>query len=233
MAIKISMWQLYKYQPVNKLVLSNLSQLKLWASKPAAFNDPFEFRLQRKKVAKGLETLREQNPQLSGLSDEKLIKLAIEKYEQEIRSMGVVCFTELPNSIQMWSYYADSHKGICIGFCGIDKDKSKNDSALYKVSYESDYPELTFSDIWHRDGLAKILWTKEKEWEHEKEWRQIKIEGDKLCEYTGYKLNKIIFGLRTSEIDKNLVRSVVPEEVEFLQVKRHDTSYNLELVPTT
>ncbi len=227
------MWQLYKYQPVNRLVLSNLSQGKLWFSKPDAFNDPFEFRLQRKKEAKGIAALREQNPHLSNLSDEEIIELATEKYEQEIRLMGVACFTELPDNIQMWSYYADSHKGICLGFCGKDKNKSKNDSGLYKVSYESEYPELTFSDIWHKEGLAKILWTKEKEWKHEKEWRQIQVEGNKLIDYISYNLNKIIFGLRTSELDRRLVRSVVSEEVEFLQVRRHNTSYKLEIVPAT
>jgi len=227
------MWQLYKYQPVNKLVLSNLSHGKLWFSQPDAFNDPFEFRLQRKKEVKGIVVLREQNPHLSNLSDEKIIGIATEKYEHEIRSMGVACFTELPNNIQMWSYYADSHKGICLGFCGKNENKSKNDSGLYKVGYESDYPELTFSDIWHKEGLAKILWTKEKEWRHEKEWRQIQVEGNKLVDYISYNLNKIISGLRTSEIDRNLIRCVVSDKVEFLQVRRHNTSYKLEIIPAT
>jgi len=154
------MWQLYKYQAVNKMVLSNLAHRKLWASSPSAFNDPFEFRLQRTNDARGLEKLRNQNPHLTYLNDAELTKLAIENYESNIRSWGVICFTKVPDDILMWSHYADSHRGICLGFCGRDKAQDLNDVGLYPVVYTEEYPELDFSEIWSKDGLAKILWTK-------------------------------------------------------------------------
>jgi len=29
---------------------------------------------------------------------------------------GIICLTAIPNSIRMWSYYAQAHEGICVGF---------------------------------------------------------------------------------------------------------------------
>jgi len=73
------MWQLFKYQPINKLTLSNLAQDKLWASHANAFNDPFEFRLKNSGIAKGIDVIREQNPRLNILADSELIRRATEK----------------------------------------------------------------------------------------------------------------------------------------------------------
>lgn len=109
------MWQLYKYQPINKLVLSNLARSKLWFAKPNVYNDPFEFKIKRDSK-KGLDKVREENPHLENISDENLLKKARDGYEKKIREMGVCCFTKVPDSIQMCAYYADAHRGICLGF---------------------------------------------------------------------------------------------------------------------
>lgn len=36
---------LYRYQPINKLTLTNLSRQKNWVADPLDFNDPYEFHL--------------------------------------------------------------------------------------------------------------------------------------------------------------------------------------------
>lgn len=225
------MWQVYKYQPVNKYVLSNLAKGKLWFACPEAFNDPFEFRLQRSDQAKGIATLREQNLHLEGLSDDELIQRATATYEGAMRSMGVCCFTEVPDDVLMWSYYADAHRGICLGFGGNDGE-APEDAALYPVRYEEEYPQLDFEDVWHVEGLAKVLWTKERAWSHEREWRVLKVEGNIHGDYPGV-LNRVIFGLRTPDDDQELVRSLVlgEDHVEFFQVRRDEARYQLHIEP--
>ncbi|MEX1014802.1 MAG: DUF2971 domain-containing protein [Candidatus Paceibacterota bacterium] len=222
------MWQLYKYQPINKLVLSNLAGSKLWFAKPNVFNDPFEFRIKRDSK-RGLDKLREENPHLENISDENILEKVRKGYEQKIREMGVCCFTEVPDSIQMWAYYADAHRGICLGFSGKDK-RTKKDDALHPVYYKKEYPEPDYGNVWHLDGLANILFTKEKAWEHEKEYRRIIVDGNKLEDYTGT-LNKIIFGIRTIESDKALIQTILSgnKEVKFYQVVRDKNKYKFNI----
>lgn len=220
------MWQLYKYQPINQFSLSNLAARKLWASHPAVFNDPFEFRLQRANEGIGLVELRNSNPHLSKLNDTELIALAIDSYEEALKAMSVICFTTIPDSILMWAHYAESHRGICLGFCGEEKDKTPNDVGVYPVQYKDEYPSLDFSRIWHKDGLAQILWTKSKVWAYEKEWRRIMAQPNSLVEYPG-RLNKIIFGLRTTDSDRRTLRSILANHrgLEYCQIVQDDNAY--------
>lgn len=225
------MWPLYKYQPLDRKVLSNLAQRKLWASDPRAFNDPFEFRLQRTFQAKGLPDVRVENPHLANVKDPELIQKAIETYENYIHGFGVVCLTEVPDDLLMWSHYADGHRGICMGFRG--KDETPDPTVgLYRVEYTNEYPSPDFSRtrVWQRDGLAGVLWTKSIAWAYEKEWRLIRVNGEELIEYPGT-LNKMIFGLRTTDTDRHLVRSILKgeDDVEYFQIVQDDAKYKLNI----
>ena len=222
------MWQLYKYQPINKLVLSNLAQDKLWASHAAAFNDPFEFRLQKSGMVKGLDSIRKQNPHLDDLSDFDLIKQATGKYEKELAKMSIVCFTAIPNNILMWAHYADSFKGFCLGFSGKDDETDLGKLGIYKVNYQQKYCEKDFAKIWHKDGLANIIWTKYKAWEYETEYRLVMLQENQLVDYPGT-LNRIIFGFRASNEDIRLVRSILQEKsnIEYCKIVQHDDRYEL------
>lgn len=131
---------IYKYQAIKPEYLPNLADRKLWASRPLDFNDPFEFRLQRVQKPRGLEQLRQQNPHFAHLADADLVRLAIAQYEK-VRTMGVICFTKLPNNILMWSHYADRHRGLCLGF---SIDKPLGELGIYPVEYSETYPPLTF-----------------------------------------------------------------------------------------
>ena len=224
------MWQLYKYHSLSKNHLNNLARRKLWASHPTAFNDPFEFRLQRTHHAKGLSELRKLNPNHANRSDAELISMGVEGFESYIQKMGVICFSEEPHHILLWSHYTGNHSGICLGFCGRDESETLKDAGIYPVKYEESYPEVDFAQVWHMEGLAKILWTKNKVWSYEKEWRMVRIEGNELVDYPG-KLNKIIFGLRTSEADQELVRSLLrdDDDVEFFHVVQDDKRYKLHV----
>lgn len=221
--------KIFKYQAVNKNSLSGLEQGKLWASKPAHFNDPFEFRLKRSSTPKGLKNLRKENPHLTDLSDEKLLNMAISEYEEKISNMGVISFTESPQNILMWSHYADEHKGICLEFT-LNDGQALNDVAIYKVSYEYYYPEIDFEKIWNINGLAKILLTKSEEWESEKEFRLIRMSGNELFDYP-IPLSGIIFGLKTPESEKSMIKKILSDkDINFQQIKLANQEYKLEIV---
>lgn len=46
----------------------------------------------------------------------KNLKRQVEDEINNLKSFGVVSFSKRNDSILMWSHYADSHKGFCIGF---------------------------------------------------------------------------------------------------------------------
>jgi hypothetical protein len=222
-------WPIYKYQPITTLSLGNLAQRKLWAPSPTIFNDPFECRLQRAESPRGLDVLRSQNHHLDSLSDGKLVEQAIAQYEAEFSKWGLVCFAQHPNNILMWPHYADQHRGMCLGF---ENKKPLSDCGVYPVDYRRGYPELTFDEVWHREGLARVLFTKHEGWAYECELRWIKTEGSQLTDYPG-KLCRVIFGARTPLEASNLVQALVDQdpEIELLRVELDPTQYALKLVP--
>jgi hypothetical protein len=221
--------KIFKYQSINKNSLSGLEQGKLWASKAIHFNDPFEFRLKRSSTPKGLKNLRKENSHLKDLKDEELLNIAILEYEKKISDMGVISFTESPQNILMWSHYAAEHKGICLEFT-LNDGQALNDVAIYKVSYERYYPEIDFENIWNINGLAKILLTKSEEWGSEKELRTIRMSGNELYDYP-VPLSGIIFGLRTSESEKSMIKEILSDkDINFQQIKLADQEYKLKIM---
>ena len=99
------------------------------------------------------------------------------------------CFSELNDSILMWSHYGDCSRGICIEY---DFRLLSPNNLLTKVLFPIAYTKrpLDFSD-WLDDGRnAKEVYpidsavlcaslNKSKIWEYEKEWRFVMIDVDK------------------------------------------------------
>lgn len=77
-------------------------------------------------------------------------------------------FSERNDSILMWSYYADSHKGICLGY-----DVNRLDSSIeeQKVLLSS-LKKVWYSSERYDDSKSKYTpFVKAQGWAHEQEWR--------------------------------------------------------------
>ena len=88
----------------------------------------------------------------------------------------ISCFSEICDSILMWSYYANSHNGICVEFDLSLLDKSDNLThqilkGMSKVHYSPVRADLQYSGS-AASGL-NFLTSKADVWEHEHEWRLI------------------------------------------------------------
>jgi len=202
----------------------------LWASHAYAFNDPFEFRLKQSAIAKGIDIVRKQKPKFNIITNDELIRRATRRYESELRKMSVVCFTSKPDDILMWAHYADSYKGFCLGFRNKNDGQELSDLGIYKVNYHYEYAEKDFAKVWHKDGLASIIWTKFKAWEYESEFRRVMVHSEQLVDYPG-SLNKIIFGLRTSFEDIQLVQTILKKHsnIEYLRIVPAEDEYELHI----
>ena len=63
------------------------------------------------------------------------------------QSFGVLCLSECPDDILLWSHYADSHRGLCLefdvaGYSGVFP-------RLHAVKYANEYPDISsdFPDL--------------------------------------------------------------------------------------
>lgn len=92
--------RLYQFNSA-KHSLSNIRNRRLKISKINELNDPFDC-----KPARDPEAL------LNGLLEDHWSNLA--------NAIGILCFSEDWKQPLMWGHYADSHRGICLGFDVVD-----------------------------------------------------------------------------------------------------------------
>lgn len=164
---------LYKYYDSYFKGLIISPKLKL--TPPLHLNDPFE-----RKVPHGLEDIILNFYRPEGLPEKEIRNKTIEICENELNKLGITAMTETHDNILMWSHYANSHKGVCIGY-DTEKIKEKdNVMRLLRVKYLEDRFEK--SDITCASHTLsgkfskledKIVTTKSPQWQYEKEHRYI------------------------------------------------------------
>ena len=89
---------------------------------------------------------------------------------QTRQDTGIICLTAVPNSIRMWSYYAQAHERICVGFDA----KAGPFFAAMKVIYQNPDAPVDIATILLNDPselAAHISLRKAAEWEFEQEYR--------------------------------------------------------------
>jgi len=92
-------------------------------------------------------------------------------------NVGVLCLSEVRDSLLMWGHYTNNHKGFVIGFDSdhpfFSKRRSEHDEFgfLRKVEYQTQRPQVTLSDT------SSPVWfqTKSSHWAYEKEWRIVRV----------------------------------------------------------
>lgn len=163
---------LYKYCSIttteNLYRLQRLLEGNIYFSSPLKFNDPFELST-KIDISK--------SPSLYGLNDreiseiERLFRLANpEAVSNDWKEkIGILCLSENPLHILMWSHYSANHTGVCIGF---DTGEAPFHDAV-KVAYSTDRPRVTLESS-PDELLENVFLKKSKHWEYEEEWRIVR-----------------------------------------------------------
>ncbi|MBN2396349.1 MAG: DUF2971 domain-containing protein [Candidatus Atribacteria bacterium] len=158
------------------------------------------------------------------LFDDKHLENNIKNTRDDIeRNFGVLSLTTQKNNFLMWSHYAESHKGICIGF---DTEILSNTigGVLGAAIYQRELPK--FSMIQETmEFMAKLLFTKSDVWIYEDEYRITKFNAARKT----YKLPKnaikeVILGMSMPHTLKNELISIITEKLPDISV--FDTSLN-------
>jgi hypothetical protein len=144
-------------------------------------------------------------------------------YEALNRGVGILSLTEVPDELLMWAHYAESHRGILLGFdekhAFFNRKRSDNDefNFLRKVIYADLPPAPSALGV---DGNALFI-TKGMKWSYEREWRMlapledssrsVEIAGDTvhLFALPPQALVSVVIGARASaELERSVLGAV-------------------------
>lgn len=235
---------IYKYTRIDQFLYNHLINKELWFSSSQDFNDPYDCNICFDTKVYSQEEIRTfwesnyHNPKPSREEIEKKVtewvedQTLLEKYlypglRKHLQTVGITCFTSKNNNLLMWSHYANSHRGLCIGY---DSKALTKDFYQYEwVSYQDKFPKVNLLDI--NNFMARISVTKSKEWEYEDEIRFFQKERLSYP-FKQESIKEIIFGLRTPisqmKTVMNLAHQLDYKGITFKQVILRDNQFAAE-----
>jgi hypothetical protein len=229
---------LYKYCAVTENAIGALRTGAFWFANPRSFNDPYDCGITVAEDALE-DSLRDTLATLisGGRLDPSSVAFQImpedveayKAFRQNLHkafdNAGLFCLTEVPSNLLMWSHYADSHRGFCVGF-GRTPNNALGRQAR-PVVYQSDYPHLSaanFNPATNPNSIDQLWLVKATDWAYEREWRIMTDAGNQSYTFDA-PIASIIFGLRMEERDRNSVREALSNSAE------RPTFYEVNPVP--
>lgn len=166
---------LYHYTNLNHGL--DLFKKGIHMSSPVFFNDPFDSYLSQTKMYSEVRESLSDNP---NREDIIYLNSIDDKYIQNgvLLDFKVSCLSEALLYSPQWTYYADSHMGICVEY---DLEKLKafcttNKVILGKIKYSKE-PMIDFSDKVTRRMLRDSIFNKSVQYSSEREWRLLSYKG--------------------------------------------------------
>lgn len=248
---------IYKYINFDTGLLT-LENSTIAFSHPLSFNDPYDCFIKLvdfKKVPKNyrqslidqyfahLDTTEKAKmlAKMSKTPDEVAIKLLETKgMDNELVDRGVSCFSRKNDNLLMWSHYADSHKGICIGFnlleLYLSMDRHSNEKMVVLADYTDTFSPLSYYE--HKiESIVRWLKTKSNIWSYEEEIRII-MKGLKFNETSKFiagvdqrAFNSVYLGTRVSTENEKLILELCKKrypEVTVSKIKPMESQFKLE-----
>jgi hypothetical protein len=258
---------LYKYCKTDGFDILKNRRLKL--NRIETFNDPFElaFGIDEDTASSNIKKEYEETPKIINawahtLDDQniaydqttpedildKFIKFQIKDFKRVIKiiwedwneKMGMVCFSELPDVIQMWAHYTDNHKGIVVGI-----EESELVKYTFTVCYKDKmvlFPVTGLPEILNQYAtkyIPEVIRRKESNWSYEKEVRIYTeldakdIDGNYYTQkIPASSIKEIYLGLRSDDTTK-LISECIKQREEYKHLKifkmmKHKSAYKLE-----
>jgi hypothetical protein len=225
---------LYKYCSFDmcRYSLQNLEKNQIRLNNPNNFNDPFDSMFSvdvLKMIGNSMNDILDKaeinniipvgykekfidNAEfLEGLEKLRTVQY-MEINNSKRDSLRVTCFSEVNDSILMWSHYAANHKGFCIEYDFTNTNKTYYTGPLNPVIYTDKLFDLT--EYFKSSSLGKLFEfcsiVKSKEWQYEKEWRWL-LNFSKGHEEHILKApipNSIYLGVNTTDENKDLILNI-------------------------
>jgi len=233
----------YKYTKVDSFeaIVQNSS---LTFKNPTVFNDPYDcfpglisFKVVplnfRKYLIEKYKPLLDQEilTRIKNSTDNEIIKYFRDvAFPAEHSRLAITCFSEIPDNLLMWSHYADSHMGVCIGF-DIKKlyfDIIMHQPAIIKVKYRDNLLKTEYFKS-PMEAISNCFRIKAKCWNYEKEIRilltNLTLDSSKIT-YIPIKketINCIYLGSTINAENEEKVKSLCSSELPNVKI------YKMEL----
>jgi tetratricopeptide (TPR) repeat protein len=184
---------LYKFREVNNTLIKSLKKNTIYFNNPTRFNDPFDCLLYR------FPHYNKSKP-----------------FKQVMDKIKLFCLSDTNDSILLWSHYANSHKGIAIGYKITEDYLSRNELIIEKVEYEENAVVLPekFTDLINSNFFRKL-----NSWSYEKEYRVFSFNQPNPF-YEAPEISEVIFGLNCTKNDIQKVKKALKKysSIQFFQV---------------
>lgn len=156
----------YKYRPANKFTIALLEKQEIKFSFAEEYNDPFDSKLIIKTNNDvDIDSILRQLEETPIDKDEKLVlreKIISDNFKNQLveasriaarRTVMSACFAGKSDDLVLWSHYANSHKGVCVGL----RDCSSTDIHKMKFNIEGccPYPDGSFDGSF-LDGIFPV-----------------------------------------------------------------------------
>lgn len=229
-----------------------LTDNEIYFAAPEQFNDPFDCSLpfkykketltQENIYLKLLQIARQKFPNESeefiqnhcfetqskqALNDENYWKSFYPHFKKQMHStFGIFSLTPKNDNLLMWSHYADSHYGFCVGLDrNILFETCKPFVQMGEVIYDNSFPEIVINEDATK-SILKLTMTKSIEWSYEKEYRMLSYGNRKVVTIPNEAIKEILIGHRMKEEYKNEIYKLV--ENKFKDTKIYETQMNNE-----
>lgn len=248
----------YKYRSWSNIYHQQvLLKNEIFLASPESLNDPFDgsipFRYKNEELTpdniykKTIEVYKSTYPNMSNLElheaasqvqqsgelekDEYWIKQMQGSEKRFHKEFGIFSTTTKNDNLLMWSHYADSHRGFCVGF-DCKKLFWNIDGMASRVSYINNFPKRS---LFAKDTFFDfvVLTSKSKDWEYESEFRYVssQIKNRHLI-LPSQTIVEVILGCNITEVDKKAILEVLNKKLPHVKVFYANTnleSFNLDI----
>jgi hypothetical protein len=241
-----------------------LAEQVIYFASSRKFNDPFDCRVNLRYDRLSIDDiqnlrrrlLRAEYPHYSAIDIEILLRdclsdnpfsdnsysdrafLQMEKYKEE--NAGMFCLTEDCLNLLMWSHYADSHCGFCIGFDVETMDDYFESLAQNKVlieicpvEYHDKYPVINPIQLSDEEWVKKQLTIKSSQWAHEKEYRCILVgETNRPFNIPKEAFREVVLGCQMKDKERVEILETISKsniDVKIFRTEKMKFKFGLEL----
>lgn len=147
--------RLFRYLDAQGAV-ATIEQKALRISRLHDLNDPFEWRM-------GVANLIEGVAHLAEAATESVLR-------HQSSSIGVICFSAVPDESVLWSHYADRHRGMVF-----EIEVTEDPEKIIKIEYTDERPHFLAGSIGDenhmRPEIDRMIRRKSTGWAYEQEYR--------------------------------------------------------------
>ncbi|MEB7304009.1 DUF2971 domain-containing protein [Escherichia coli] len=210
----------------------------VYASRALGFNDPaelkliFDFNAEFEVIKKRFHQARpdrtEQEFWAWYKSFDENSRWGIENSMREhtLTTKGIMCLTRDYDNYLMWSHYASSHTGFCIGFDDAFSHSIEDRGIEGDVLYVDSYPHYNYYTDSPKDYLNATYLHKGKPWAYENEYRVI-TEGSGVKQFDKSLIKEITLGCRASVKLQNYASKQIDKGIDVYKMALDRNSYRL------